>query len=143
MAKVLGFLIRYFNNYYTLHRSDLAARAAPLDPRLPCTRTNLLTCYGKDNVWKGEFENSFRCDCDMVQANWIIQGVREKCAPSDHCMSRKLFFVYRNKIQKMYSDVNCKTLFIIKYVIKLLLFFCVFSNFSRTLYSMVVVTPSG
>ena len=28
------FLIRYFSNYYTLHRSDLAARAAPLDPRL-------------------------------------------------------------------------------------------------------------
>ena len=35
MEKVLGFLIRYFSNYYTLHRSDLAARAAPLDPRLP------------------------------------------------------------------------------------------------------------
>ena len=35
MARVLGFLIRYFDNYYTLHRSDLrAARAAPLDPRL-------------------------------------------------------------------------------------------------------------
>ena len=34
MAKVLSFLIRYFSNYYTLHRSDLAARAAPLDPRL-------------------------------------------------------------------------------------------------------------
>ena len=35
MARVLSFLIRYFINYYTLHRSDLAARAAPLDPRLP------------------------------------------------------------------------------------------------------------
>ena len=34
MARALGFLIRYFSNYYTLHRSDLAARAAPLDPRL-------------------------------------------------------------------------------------------------------------
>ena len=34
MARVLGFLIGYFSNYYTLHRSDLAARAAPLDPRL-------------------------------------------------------------------------------------------------------------
>ena len=32
--RVLSFLIRYFSNYYTLHRSDLAARAAPLDPRL-------------------------------------------------------------------------------------------------------------
>ena len=29
-----NFLIRYFSNYYTLHRSDLAARAAPLDPCL-------------------------------------------------------------------------------------------------------------
>ena len=34
MAKVLGYLIRHFSNYYILHRSDLAARAAPLDPRL-------------------------------------------------------------------------------------------------------------
>ena len=34
MARVLSFLIRYISNYYTLHRSDLAARAAPLDPRL-------------------------------------------------------------------------------------------------------------
>ena len=34
MTRVLGFLIRYFSNYYTLHHSDLAARAAPLDPRL-------------------------------------------------------------------------------------------------------------
>ena len=34
MTRVLSFLIRYFSNYYTLHRSDLAARAAPLDPRL-------------------------------------------------------------------------------------------------------------
>ena len=33
-GRILSFLIRYFSNYYTLHRSDLAARAAPLDPRL-------------------------------------------------------------------------------------------------------------
>ena len=33
-VRVLNFLIRYFSNYYTLHRSDLAARAAPLDLRL-------------------------------------------------------------------------------------------------------------
>ena len=32
MMRVLSFLIRYFSNYLTLHRSDLAA---PLDPRLP------------------------------------------------------------------------------------------------------------
>ena len=35
MARVSSFLISYFSNYYTLLRSDLAARAAPLDPRLP------------------------------------------------------------------------------------------------------------
>ena len=34
MARILSYLIRNFNNYYTLHRSDLDARAAPLDPRL-------------------------------------------------------------------------------------------------------------
>ena len=54
MAKVLGFLIRYFSNYYTLHRSDLAARAAPLDPRLTylsckdvryCVRWDLFICF--------------------------------------------------------------------------------------------------
>ena len=27
-------LKRHASNYYTLHRSDIAARAAPLDPRL-------------------------------------------------------------------------------------------------------------
>ena len=37
MARALSFLIRYFSNYFTLHRSDLAARAAPLDPRLERT----------------------------------------------------------------------------------------------------------
>ena len=41
MARVLSFLIRYFSNYYTLHRSDLAARAAPLDPPL----RSLPYCY--------------------------------------------------------------------------------------------------
>ena len=35
MAQVLGFLIRNFSNYYTLHCSNLAARAAPLDPLCP------------------------------------------------------------------------------------------------------------
>ena len=48
MAIVLSFLIRYFSNYYTLHRSDLAARAAPLDPCLqPNTNlvvSNLVLC---------------------------------------------------------------------------------------------------
>ena len=33
-GRVLSFLIRHFSKYYTLHRSDLAAWAAPLDPRL-------------------------------------------------------------------------------------------------------------
>ena len=34
MTRALSFLIRYFSTYYTLHRSDLTVRAAPLDPRL-------------------------------------------------------------------------------------------------------------
>ena len=34
MTRVLSFLIRHFSNYFTLHRSDLTTRAAPLDPRL-------------------------------------------------------------------------------------------------------------
>ena len=47
MERVLGFLKRYFSNYYTLHRSDLAARAAPLDPRLYtfCFYTKFLSFY--------------------------------------------------------------------------------------------------
>ena len=40
MTRVLGFLIRYFSNYYTLHRSDLAARAAPLDPHLTTVKSS-------------------------------------------------------------------------------------------------------
>ena len=42
MTSVLGFLIRFFSNYYTLHRSDLAARAAPLYPRLYTVKSILL-----------------------------------------------------------------------------------------------------
>ena len=43
-AEIFIALIRYFSNYLTLHRSDLAAWAAPLDPHL-FTETNFL--YGK------------------------------------------------------------------------------------------------
>ena len=54
MARALGFLIRYFSNYYTLHRSDLAARAAPLDPRLKLgyqnVTVNVYTRYGSGEV---------------------------------------------------------------------------------------------
>ena len=42
MARVLSFLKRYFSNYYTLYRSDLAARAAPLDPRLQLSQISRL-----------------------------------------------------------------------------------------------------
>ena len=48
MARVLSYLIRNFNNYYTLHRSDLAARAAPLDPRLYGVMT--LSPSAKSNI---------------------------------------------------------------------------------------------
>ena len=46
MARVLGFLIRYFSNYYTLHRSDLAAKAAPLHPRLISFALTCETYFG-------------------------------------------------------------------------------------------------
>ena len=52
MARVLSFLIRYFSNYYTLHRSDLAARAAPLDPRLIQyleSRQQYAVCKGRED----------------------------------------------------------------------------------------------
>ena len=57
MARGLSFLIRYFSNYYTLHRSDLAARAAPLDPRLSAFMVFLTrgcTCKGgsRHDFWK-------------------------------------------------------------------------------------------
>ena len=45
IARVLSFLIRYFSNYYTLHRSDLAARAASLDPRLMYTILIIRSLY--------------------------------------------------------------------------------------------------
>ena len=45
MARALSFLIRYFSNYYTLHRSDLAARAAPLDPRLLSIEGNIVDYF--------------------------------------------------------------------------------------------------
>ena len=49
MVRDLNFLIRYFSNYYTLHRSDLAARTAPLDPRLWFP---ILSLYVKTNeIW--------------------------------------------------------------------------------------------
>ena len=48
MARVLSFLIRYFSNYYTLHRSDLAARAAPLDPRLKTSINRIMVRNEKD-----------------------------------------------------------------------------------------------
>ena len=42
MARALNFLIKYFSNYYTLHRSDLAARAAPLDHRLLFLKSSII-----------------------------------------------------------------------------------------------------
>ena len=64
MAKVLGYLIRHFSNYYTLHRSDLAARAAPLDPRLQAVdfflrNTKIKTKQKKSNIFQHKNTNSF------------------------------------------------------------------------------------
>ena len=45
-GRVLSFLIRHFSNYCTLHRSDLAARAAPLDPRFDPLIVRIFTVFG-------------------------------------------------------------------------------------------------
>ena len=65
MARVLSFLIRYFSNYYTLHRSDLAARAAPLDPRLKHTRNKKnLPIWPNEVCWK-----PVKCE---LKLNWVL-----------------------------------------------------------------------
>ena len=53
MARVLSFLIRYFSNYNTLLRSDLAARAAPLESFKPCDY--IKTFYHKPNYFLKSF----------------------------------------------------------------------------------------
>ena len=58
MVRALSFFIRYFSNYYTLHRSDLAARAAPLDPRL-CIKYSKLLILSKSF----DFSNSSFFPC--------------------------------------------------------------------------------
>ena len=58
MARVLNFLIRYFSNYYALHRSDLAARAAPLDPRLSYIVNCLTINWGFQNLYLGVGKSS-------------------------------------------------------------------------------------
>ena len=55
MVRVLSFLIRYFSNYYTLHRSDLAARAAPLDPRLAVRRHRKVQFINNQNSKHAHF----------------------------------------------------------------------------------------
>ena len=63
-GRVLSFLIRYFSNYYTLHRSDLAARAAPLDPRLNGTQKGTMRTNSVDAPPRGTHIHSymtFRC----------------------------------------------------------------------------------
>ena len=69
MARVLSFLIRYFSNYYTLLRSDLAARAAPLDPRL--LRLGL-------NRAKKSLLIYFKTDVALIIIDFFLTGIRLK-----------------------------------------------------------------
>ena len=66
MARVLSFLIRYFSNYYTLHRSNLAARAAPLDPRL-----NILTIK---NVKRWYEEKIYATNVNTITNNVVLKS---------------------------------------------------------------------
>ena len=70
MARVLSFLIRHFSNYYTLHRSDLAARAAPLDPRLFQVQRKTGDWLANKNVIFFCFHFIFAC-CSVTQITQI------------------------------------------------------------------------
>ena len=89
MAKVLNFLIRYFSNYYILHRSDLAAWAAPLDPRLRYNNCPYLKhCFSnipilissffvpnKKSMIKLKYNNSIRCTYRCAIFHSLIKSV--------------------------------------------------------------------
>ena len=66
MARVLSLLIRYFSNYYTLHRSNLAARAAPLDPRL-----NILTIK---NVKRWYEKKIYATNVNTITNNVVLKS---------------------------------------------------------------------
>ena len=71
MARVLSFLIRYFSNYYTLHRSDLAARAAPLDPRLQNVYRGSMREWWKVLEWKTNSAVSLQKQIRLA-VNWLL-----------------------------------------------------------------------
>ena len=89
MAKALGFLIRHFSNYYTLHRSDLAARAAPLDPRLYIINKVQLTVEPNQTAIFLLFQNQNKYD-ENFKLLPKLPGkavIYESVAPSLKCSS--------------------------------------------------------
>ena len=106
------FLIRYFSNYYTLHRSDLAARAAPLDPRLEspmCKKYNIFVASFKCNLplWR---ISTFSC---VHLAFWSV-----------------ILFKLRNKIYHTQLIIG------FFFNIKLIIFFCEYKYLNRVCVSM-------
>ena len=94
IARVLSFLKRYFSNYYTLLRSDLAARAAPLDPRLiwHCTGCNQKKfCYL--HKWRNNHQipyQSFVALINIIYLYWFPSIVHNHCLP----WKMKFHFLY-------------------------------------------------
>ena len=88
MVRVLSFLIRYFSNYYTLHHSDLTARAAPLDPRLLLISINFLIWdlaekpakwIARDIVsWVKQKKNSAKFNKAELTAYFLVSWVKQK-----------------------------------------------------------------
>ena len=101
MARVLSFLIRYFSNYYTLHRSDLAARAAPLDPRL----------YSLNQVqihsWPGRLESTLdSAERFQLSYNPDIKSLAKICLSSpENRFSRSPASTLQHWV---YKDLRCR-----------------------------------
>ena len=83
-GRVLSFLIRHFSNYYTLHRSDLAARAAPLDPHLKYFKTNKKKNLNYILINKFSFYKQYKIKYKIGQINiynikyFFINNLRER-----------------------------------------------------------------
>ena len=104
MVRALSFFIRYFSNYYTLHRSDLAARAAPLDPHL-CIKYSKLLILSKSF----DFSNSSFFPCLFCIHSTSIHYMNEPFiffCMSPHCVVCNFHFIIRITRGNFHQPVN-------------------------------------
>ena len=80
MTRALSFLIRYFSNYYTLHRSDLAALAAPLDPRLEiyCYHLEDFDAFSTLKLYEYLYRYFIFFFLGIRNENWILTWIRDR-----------------------------------------------------------------